>query len=139
MEYFVIISEKYAKLFKKVDGKNIIKIKYNDECNNSHKNVLLTNIKQIEPFIYHIKIINKWKMEVTFVVECILLEVTSIEIYHLFGWLQFHSVSLMDFHFFQFSLLRRTYNIPFPMNDNYLALFAMSPRNIFGFQFLSQM
>ncbi len=105
-----------------MDGKNIIKIKYNDECNNSHKNVLLTNIKQIEPFIYHIKIINKWEMEVTFVVECILLEVTSIEIYHLFGWLQFHSVSLMDFHFFQFSLLRRTYNIPFPMNDNYLAL-----------------
>ncbi len=69
------------------------------------------------------KIINKWKMEVTFVVECIYISRSYInKNLSFFGWLQFHSVSLMDFHFFQFSLLRGTYNIPFPMNDNYLAL-----------------
>lgn len=78
-------------------------------------------------------------MEVTFAVECTLVEVTSIEIYHLFCWLQFHSVSLMDFHLFQFSLLRRTYNILFSMNDNYLALLQCHLVIVFGFQFLSQM
>lgn len=95
---------------------------------------------KLSHLIYHIKIKNKWKMEVTFVVECTLVEVISIEIYHRFGWLQFHSISLMGFHFFQFSLLRRTYNIPFPMNDNYLVLLQRHLiHNIFGFQYLSQM